>query len=74
MCHLVAIFWIPSADVINSYAFSVTTNFDAPVVDLEVILILQPLTGRNGRNICDVPVIARQTVTIDFGGEGTLNI
>ena len=53
---------------------SVTTNFDAPVVDLEVILILQPLTGRNGRNICDVPVIARQTVTIDFGGEGTLNI
>ncbi len=38
-------------------------------VDLEVALILQPVTDRNGLNVCDVPIVARQTVTILFDEE-----
>ena len=30
------------------------------------MLILQPLLGRNGKNICDVPVIAKETVRFEF--------
>ena len=30
------------------------------------MLILQPLLGRNGKDICDVPVIAKETVKFEF--------
>ena len=30
------------------------------------MLILEPLLGRNGQNICDVPVIARETIRFEF--------
>ena len=30
------------------------------------MLILQPLLGRNGQNVCDVPVIAKETVQFEF--------
>ena len=33
---------------------------------MEVVLILQPLLGRNGKDICDVPVIAKETVKFEF--------
>ena len=33
---------------------------------LQIVLILQPLLGRNGKNICDVPVIAKETVRFEF--------
>lgn len=51
--------------------FQVTSDFSETVVDLEVVLILQPLLERSGNNICDVPVIARQTVSIKFERGGT---
>ena len=37
-------------------------DFQENEVDLEVALILQPLLRRNGKNVCDVPVIARQVI------------
>ena len=33
---------------------------------MKVVLILQPLLGRNGKDICDVPVIAKETVKFEF--------
>ena len=44
------------------------TNSDFPdlVVDLEIVLILQPLLRRQSINLCDVPLITRQTVHIEF--------
>ena len=33
---------------------------------MQVVLILQPLLGRNGKDICDVPVIAKETVKFEF--------
>ena len=40
------------------------SNFSDLVVDLEVVLILQPLLRRQSINVCDVPLITRQTVHI----------
>ena len=40
--------------------FFQSNDFQENEVDLEVALILQPLLRRNGKNVCDVPVIARQ--------------
>ena len=44
------------------------TNSDFPdlAVDLEIVLILQPLLRRQSINVCDVPLITRQTVHIEF--------
>ena len=49
------------------------TNSDFPdlAVDLEIVLILQPLLRRQSINVCDVPLITRQTVHIEFA-EGNL--
>jgi hypothetical protein len=43
-------------------------NFQELAVDLEVVLILQPLLRRNGKNVCDVPLITKQNVRIEFEG------
>ncbi len=43
-------------------------DFPEKAVDLEVVLILQPLLRSNGKNVCDVPVVTRQTVRIEFEG------
>ena len=45
------------------------TDFKADKVDLEVVLILQPLLERNGRNPCDVPVVGRERIRIAFTDE-----
>jgi hypothetical protein len=42
--------------------------FDEAFVDLDVALILQPVLARNGAGKCDAPLVARQTVRIDFDG------
>ena len=32
----------------------------------QVLLLLQPLLGRNGNNVCDVPVLAKETIRFQF--------
>ena len=43
-------------------------DFEETLVNLEVVLILQPLLRRQGINVCDVPLITRRTVRIEFEG------
>ena len=31
-----------------------------------MLLLLQPLLGRNGNNVCDVPVLAKETIRFQF--------
>ena len=51
----------------NFYIFAKThISFLDLFFALQVVLILQPLLGRNGKNICDVPVIAKETVRFEF--------
>ena len=52
----------------NCDIYLTDANFDELVVDLEVVLILQPLIRRRGINACDQPLITRQTVRIEFEG------
>ena len=52
----------------NCDIYLTDANFDELVVDLEVVLILQPLIRRRGGNSCDQPLITRQTVRIEFEG------
>ena len=46
--------------IFTEFVFFQSNDFQDNEVDLEVALILQPLLRRNGKNVCDVPVIARQ--------------
>ena len=53
----------------NCDIYLTDANFEELVVDLEVVLILQPLIRRRpGINNCDQPLITRQTVRIEFEG------
>ena len=53
----------------NCDIYLTDANFEELVVDLEVVLILQPLIRRSpGINNCDQPLITRQTVRIEFEG------
>ena len=54
----------------NCDIFLTDANFDDLSVDLEVVLILQPLIRRRGGNRCDAPIITRTTVRIEFEGYG----
>ena len=71
----------PNPSVYDPYAFGqkqqrfyncdiylTNDNFEENQVNLEVVLILQPLLRRQGLNICDVPLITRRTVRIEFEG------
>ena len=53
----------------NCDIFLIDANFPDLAVDLEVVLILQPLIRRSrGQTVCDVPLITRKTVRIEFEG------